>query len=114
MDPGFNFSVTLSSHMVLQQAPAAAAVYGNVGSASAGAQVTVTVTPSAGTPYSVPAAITGGRWKALLRPTAASTTGVTYTVAAACVAGCTGSATLEDVVFGDVWYCAGQVRCCRS
>lgn len=101
--PGFNFSVALSSHMVLQQGPGAAAVFGAVGSDDAAAEIEVTVTPSGGgAPYTVPAAVSGGRWKALLRPTAAAP-GVTYTIVATCAAGCGGAANqsvaLEDVVF---------------
>ena len=107
--PGFNFSAVLSSHMVLQQAPAAAAVFGATGGGD-GAAVAVTVTPSAGggAPYTVPAEVGGGRWKALLRPTPDTGRRVTFTITAACTSGCAGSATLLDVVFGDVWWCAGQ------
>lgn len=101
--PGFNFSVALSSHMVLQQGPGAAAVFGAVGSNDSAADISVTVTPSTGggSPYTVPAAVSGGRWKALLRPTAAAS-GVTFTIVATCTAGCGGAAqavSLEDVVF---------------
>jgi hypothetical protein len=107
--PGFNISAVFSDHMVLQQAPAMAAVYGNTGNADDSGQVTVTVTPSAGAPYTVPAAVRAGRWKALLRPTPGST-GLSYTISASCTAGsgCSGASTLSDVLFGDVYYCAGQ------
>ena len=98
--PGFNFSVALSSHMVLQQAPGASSVFGIVGSSDDGASISVTVTPSAGQGYTVPATVTAGRWKATLKPTAAS--GITYTITAMCTSGCGGSGpstvTLEDVV----------------
>ena len=109
---GFNFSVVFSDSIVLQQSPAMTAVYGQTGSAGSGAVVSVTVTPSAGggAPYTVPAAVAAGRWKALLRPTPDSFGNVTFVITAACASGCTGAASvsLSDVVFGDVWYCAGQ------
>jgi hypothetical protein len=111
--PGFNFSSTLSDNMVLQQMPAAAAVFGNTGaSADAAVRISVTVTPSSPSskPYTVPASVAGGRWKALLSPTPSDGT-TTYTVTATCSAGCPGSpasVSLHNVVFGDVWYCAGQ------
>lgn len=62
------------------------------------------------TRYSVPATILpDGSWLAYLTPTAA---GGDYTITAQCTKGCinTTSATIEHVTFGDVWYCAGQVR----
>eukprot|EP00041_Stephanoeca_diplocostata_P033199 m.1091562 g.1091562 ORF g.1091562 m.1091562 type:complete len:431 (-) comp24290_c0_seq3:2614-3906(-) len=111
-----NFSATLSSYVVLQQAPMASAVYGFTGSASDAAVVDVVVAasdrvPDAGmaasnqTPdvYTVRANVSHGRWKALLRPTPASQA-VSYTVSAICRSGCTGNATLHNVVFGEVWY----------
>ena len=105
----------MGSHMVLQQSPAMAAVYGIVGSTRTSSDaprivVTVTATPSTdrttrGHPYTVNATITGTTWKALLHPTEA---GGNYSITAACTAGCRGSATIVDVTFGDVYYCAGQ------
>ena len=102
----FNFSVVFSDSIVLQQAPAAAAVYGNIGSPSG--SIAVTVTPSSGAPYTVPATAADGRWKALLKPTPATYPATTFTITAACTAGCSGSATIRDVVFGDVFFCHGQ------
>lgn len=110
MADGFNFSVVLSSGAVLQRAPAAAAVFGPLGSADVTAAVSVTVTPSVGGAYSVPATIAGGRWKALLRPTAMNAS-VTYTIVAtrSCTGGgCAATISIDDVLFGDVWYCFGQ------
>jgi hypothetical protein len=107
---GFGFSVVFSDHVVLQQAPAMAAVYGPTGGGAA-ASVSVTVTPSTGAPYSVQANATAdGRWKAFLQPTPDSQGATTFTITATCAAGCTGNATaaLNDVAFGDVWYAAGQ------
>lgn len=112
--PGFNFSEAFSDHVVLQQGPGAASVFGNTGAADDAASVLVTVTPSGGgQPYSVPASVQGGRWRALLKPTASfDQTGVTYTITAACASGCGGGApvALNDVVFGDVYFCAGQSK----
>ena len=74
------------------------------------ATISVTVTPSTGETYTVPAAVAGGRWKALLRPTPDSQGATTFNITATCAVGCGGASpvTLLDVVFGDVWYCAGQ------
>ena len=109
----FNFSGAFGDNVVLQQAPAAASVYGNTGALDDGASVLITVTPSAGggAPYSVPAAVQGSRWRALLRPTAPfNASGITYSITASCAAGCAGGApvTLSNVVFGQVYFCAGQ------
>ena len=110
-DSAFNFSVVFSSSMVLQQAPARAAVYGPTGTSGGGAVVAVTVTPSSGSPYTVPASVSEGRWKAFLQPTLDTHGATTFTVTATCASGCAGNASsvsLADVVFGDVWYAAGQ------
>lgn len=107
----FNFSVVFSDHMVLQQAPAMAAVYGPTGTDGSGAAVSVTVTPSSGSPYTVAAAVGGGRWKAFLKPTVDTQGATTFIITANCASGCAGNASsvsLVDVVFGDVWYAAGQ------
>jgi len=115
----FNFSGAFGDNVVLQQAPAIASVYGNTGALDDGAEVLITVAPSAGggAPYSVPAAVQGGRWRALLRPTAPfNASGVTYSITASCATGCAGGApvTLNQVVFGQVYFCAGRAwrRCC--
>ena len=100
----------MGDHMVLQRAPAQAAVYGVVGSTSAAAGNAITVTVSGGAaPYTVPATVSadGSSWKVLLRPTPA---GGSFTVRVACTAGCSGSAAISDITFGDVWFCSGQVR----
>eukprot|EP00040_Diaphanoeca_grandis_P043546 m.9603 g.9603 ORF g.9603 m.9603 type:complete len:763 (+) comp7821_c0_seq1:110-2398(+) len=108
-DSVLNFSATHSSHMVLQQSPAQASVYGHVGTVRSGTvAVVVTVTGGADM-YKVNAVVTNGRWKAVLRPTnATSSTSSAYTITATCASGCTGTVSLDDVVFGDVWYCSGQ------
>jgi hypothetical protein len=123
--PAFGFSPVLGDFMVLQQSPAAAAVYGPVSAGTKG----VTVTVSDGkTSYDVIAKVgkdathqpygyvdpktgeqlpvTAKTWKAVLHPTAA---GGDYTITAKCT-GCTNitTATLSNVTFGDMWYCSGQ------
>ena len=131
---GVCFSPTLGSHMVLQQSPAVAAVYGYVGAGNGGDNVViqVTVAPAAtkgggaAPPYTVVATITpatswsgsGKGWKALLKPHAAGSDA--YTITAACTSGCKGdggggaaaaaenTVAIQDVTFGQVWYCAGQ------
>jgi hypothetical protein len=119
-----NFSWTLGDHAVLQRAPAIAAVYGFLGTAThtGDATVSVTVTPDGDDDsveaYTVVAnvtaePVTGSTWKALLKPMA-SKAGQTFTITATCTTGCTGSATIKDVVFGEVWYCAGQSECPRQ
>ena len=106
-----NFSNVFGPNMVLQMAPAKTAVYGPLGSgSSAGAKVSVTVAPASADTvadsYTVSGTVTAdGQWKAYLKPTAA---GGSYTITAKCDSGCTGSVTLSDVTFGDVWYCFGQ------
>ena len=80
--------------------------------ADAGVAIAVAVDGTDGSHYVVPAAVAGGRWKALLKPTPDSQRAVTFTITASCTSGgCAGAtASLKDVVFGDVFFCAGQVR----
>ena len=110
--PTFRFNATLGSHMVLQRAPAKAAVYGTLaGAASSAISVTVQRLVDGrptGSPYTVPATVVAGAggnatWKAFLKPTAAGEPG-SYTITAKCASGCSGTAQISDVVFGDVWY----------
>ena len=111
--------------MVLQQSPAAAAVFGIAPESATGVTVTVSdgkssyeivakvgkdathqpngyVDPKSGTNLPVQ----NFTWKALLHPTAA---GGDHTITAKCT-GCAGTstATLSSVTFGDIWYCSGQ------
>ena len=99
-----SFNNTLGDNMVLQQGPAQAAVYGVfIGATS---NISVTVTDQTGSSYTVAAGVTQGLWKALLRPTPA---GGSYKVTA--TATCASeqvSASIENVAFGDVYYCGGQ------
>ena len=90
--------------MVLQQAPAKSAVYCTVGPGGTAVAVTVTGTNDEGqaqAAYTVPAAVAGGQWKAVLKPTKA---GGSYTITARCT-GCQNAtaAALDDVTFGDLW-----------
>ena len=91
-----------------------AAVYGVLVGAGGGSSVAVSVAPSdGGAAYTVQAAhvdrvnASYSRWKAVLPPTAASQPGASVKITA--TAG-KYSATLKDVVFGDVWICSGQSK----
>ena len=115
-DPPFDFSrvtfsAAFSSSMVLQRAPAQAAVFGT---AAPGATVTVQLAGPGGFAYtSPPAAVArsadpsrNGTWKVLLP---ARPAGLFYSLSAGC-AGCANAtpALLGDVAFGDVFLCSGQ------
>ena len=124
--PVFGFSPVFGDWMVLQQAPAAAAVYGTATASTK----SVTVTVSDGkTSYDVVAKVgkdvthqpigyvvpgTGAQlpytaltWKAVLHP---ATAGGDYIITAKCT-GCTNTttATLQHATFGDMWYCSGKI-----
>ena len=120
--PGTLFSGVFSDHVVLQRAPSKSAVYGVVFGAEAGTTVTVQVSEVSGgdgpgTVYSVPASVDTTRlasdplgyatWKAFLKPAEA---GGNFTIAATC-GECkfpNVTSALNDVTFGDVWFCSGQ------
>ena len=91
------FSNTFGSHMVLQRDSSVTIVNGF---ATAGDKVTVALDGQA-----LPAVTTGadGVWRIALPPTPK---GGPHEVVATCAAG--GSATLSDVLFGDVFLCGGQ------
>ena len=94
----FKLSATLQDHMVLQRAPAAAVVWGF---AAPGTTVTTTF---GGHPPLTSTADATSVWRAKLPPTAASAAPQTITFAAS-----TGErASLNDVLFGDVYLCGGQ------
>eukprot|EP01051_Picozoa_sp_SAG22_P008348 SAG22_NODE_631_length_8376_cov_43.396037_5_plen_239_part_00 len=110
---GVHLASIFSDHAVLQRAPATAAVYGVVLDDAGATGVTVAVASDSGS-YIVRAQhwemvnTTYYRWKAQLRPTEAGTGA--HTITATCV-GCAttaASATVHDVVWGDVWVCSGQ------
>jgi sialate O-acetylesterase len=120
------FSTGIDNDMVLQRAPAKAAVYGSV--LEVGATVEVTVEGGSSGAYTVqadtipvgnnnavaPGGVTyAASWKALLKPAPA---GGSLTITAKCTAGCgTGAtrssrdvASIERVTHGDVYFCSGQ------
>ena len=124
--PSLLFSAGFDSDMVLQRAPAKAAVYGTT--LQAGATVEVTVSGGGGDPYTIAASVMPmqtyhgpaganytATWKAYLKPAPA---GGSLTVTAKCTAGCgSGSgpnatkrdiASIERVTHGDVYFCSGQ------
>ena len=96
-----SFNDTHGSFMVLQQAPAKAAVYGTV--AEAEGDVQVSVTSIGQDTYTVKATTQNGRWLAYLKPTAA---GGDYTITATAASGT--EVNITNVTYGDVYYCAGE------
>ena len=130
--PPLSFGAAFGDNMVLQMAPAAAAVYGYIGPGGTG--VTVTVKKGGTVLYSVVATVNTtsqpfgkdfgirppgtynpwdqrlATWKAILHPTVA---GGDYSITATCV-GCSSgptATTIENATFGDMWYCSGQYAC---
>ena len=99
--PKIAFDKSLGSHMVLQQAPAISSVYGTVSSLGDCALKVVLVGPD-NKMTELEVELSGTVWTAELPVTRA---GGSYTIAAS--AGAV-SVKLDDVVFGDVWYCGGQ------
>jgi hypothetical protein len=105
---GTNFAGVFTDHVVLQRAPAKAAVYGVVigemSELGSMGTVGVSVTVSGSASYTVEAEhvdvvnATYARWKAFLKPAPA---GGEYTISAKC-SGCnnTTAKTLSDVTFG--------------
>ena len=91
------FSNIFGDHMVLQRDTKACVVNGF---GKAGDTVTVSLDGAAAPPVTVDA---GGIWRATLPSTPA---GGPHVVSAACAAG--GSTTLNDVLFGDVFFHSGQ------
>lgn len=98
--------------MVLQQSPSKACLYGMLPPDGTGAQIKLDKKNDATfAAYVVEAKITpgasGGLWQACLAPQQGSAG--TFTVTATCT-GCSNktAAVLDEVVFGDVYYCSGQ------
>ena len=95
--PSFRFATVYSDHMVLQREPSQASIWGF---ASAGASVSVKVGAATATATSD----ASGIWRASLPPQPAST------IPAVLSASSGGKTiTVNDVLFGDVWVCSGQV-----
>ena len=116
---GIGFNTSFGDNMVLQQAPAHACITGTIGPGGTGATVQIASASSApgqlhhtydAVAATIKDAPTPGYmlWKACLKPLA-GTNGAAqapeFTITATCT-GCTNStaATLQHVVFGDVWY----------
>ena len=94
----FNISNTLGDSMVLQRAPKAATVWGL---GDAGVAVTATFRGKKLPPATVDFE---GVWRVVLPPQPASKVGATITFEGSDG----GSASLKDVLFGDVFLCGGQ------
>lgn len=109
------FALSYGDHMVLQQAPAAAAVWGftpdgagavNVALESAHGSMNVSATVA---PYNS----TAFTWHAVLPPTKAARGGDSAAVAfTVTVRQGVASASIQDVLFGEVWVCSGQSNVC--
>ena len=112
------FSGVFDDNMVLQRAPAKAAVFGttsNFTSEATAAKVTVEVTSAdqftgellASKTYTANVA-EDGSWKVLLD---AAEAGGAYMITCACTSGCVNSTVgghIQNVTFGDVYFCSGQ------
>ena len=100
--------------MVLQQAPAKAVVWGFcTGAGCATAGLVVRVGPSTGgSDFTVPVTTDGVNttawtWRAVLPPVKAGRAGaMAYTIAVG-APGSTASASIDDVLFGELWVCSG-------
>ncbi|XP_061916498.1 sialate O-acetylesterase isoform X1 [Entelurus aequoreus] len=92
------FASYYGDHMVLQKSPESALLWGY---GPEGAQVTVYLSGPI-KHASSPVTVTKGIWRVILNPIEA---GGPYSVTAALQ---NSSATLTDVLFGDVWLCGGQ------
>lgn len=103
----FRFALAYGDHMVLQQAPAKATVWGFAQPAS---RVTVKATAPAanGNTFTAEVVTAGsdGTWKAML-PAVAGGAAHPYTVTATSSTAASAIA-IHDVLFGDVWVCGGQ------
>eukprot|EP00729_Bicosta_minor_P006043 gene6043-14072_t len=105
---GFRFANTHGDHMVLQQSPAKAQIWGF---AKPGSTITVTSTASVATAADGTAGVTGvtaadGTWQVSMPAVKGSLKPATIT-ATSSTAG-TKPITMVDVLYGDVWFCAGQ------
>jgi len=106
------FSRALGSHMVLQQAPARANIWGF--GAAPGGQVVVTLWEMAGRAVAnaTATATADGSFAVLLPPQPSGPRGAptAHAIRAAAVGSSATDATAElvDVLFGEVWLCGGQ------
>lgn len=97
-DAGLRFASYYGDHMVLQKSPESAVLWGY---GPEGAQVNVSLSGLI-TQKTSPVTVTKGVWRVTLDPVEA---GGPYTVKAVTEGS---TATLTDVLFGDVWLCGGQ------
>ena len=101
-----SFSKGIGNGMVLQRQPAHSSLYG---SAPPGAKVVLTLTnedAALETESLAVVAAADGSWKATLAPRNAG--GNFSATASVTSAGPSGTATITDLTFGDVWFCSGQ------
>ena len=110
------FAASYGSHMVLQQAPQQAVLWGFTGTAEGDIEIgltsvdgVITVTATVH-PYNA----TANRWRAILPARYASNdtlksppAPISHTISL--TKGGVLGAKLEDVLFGDLWVCSGQV-----
>lgn len=106
-DETLNFlSATLGDHMVLQQAPQSAVIWGFTAPAT---KVTTTMSSSNATMTLSTVSETDGTWRQTLPPTPASKTAFNFKIVATAANGSTvGEAEMDDVLFGEVYICGGQ------
>ena len=102
----FDARASYGSHMVLQQAPFQANLWGLITGFPANVTVAVTITP-ANPPIRISAKVMGDEWRVALPPQAAGATPFKIVVEAF-AGGVTSMAQIEDVLLGDVWVCSGQ------
>lgn len=100
-DATFRFANYYGDHMVLQQAPASATVWGYVLLCGA---VTVTADGKSYMATIIPGLTNMCKWSVRLGPMAGGSTPHVITATSAAH----GSIKLSDVLFGDVWMCGGQ------
>eukprot|EP00940_MAST-03C_sp_MAST-3C-sp2_P000818 g818.t1 len=103
---GVAFNASFGDHMVLQRSPARAAVFGTTNGDLGPIRIFAKDSRNI-TAYQIDAAVdeVAGLWSAYLRPTNATPDDVTWTIH---VRGSKSNATIESVIFGDIWYCGGQ------
>ena len=113
-DAEFRFSRALGSHMVLQQAPARANIWGF--DAPAGAQVIITLLAMDGGSGRLVCTATAtadpnGSFAALLPPQSPGphSSPIAHTIRAAVAGRNTVAAEMVDVLFGELWMCGGSV-----
>lgn len=97
----FRFAQIYSNSMVLQMAPQPASIWGY-------AEPNAPVSVALGATQVNTSASAAGKWRVSLPPQPASKVPVVIT-ATSILAGKPAVLSLDDVLFGDVWVCSGQV-----